>query len=410
MNTQYFFYLYPNVYVSDKKQESILLYNTSTGKQLVSNDRIFNDWVRKVYEPQNLGVIAVCKEEISRCCSSLLAEAISLNIGNVETLRTHKPVNLLPFLSLQKDFEKYDNKGEESMLGDDIISYLSELNLFLTSNSDGDRSFLKYVHQQRPFPVFNEFEEEELDEHAVETILKQISYSPVKNINIFGGDLSLYKRLVLLNDILAQYNRYTFHFWSYVMDIDRLLVYDNSNYCYDIIVIPKYQTNIDSIKQLIEGKLSEVKYRLHVYITSEEEYEEYARSFSHYQIEIRPLFADNLGLFQKNIFINRCDFEDTPVSMRSIFCNQKVNSNFFGQLSIYPNGDVRTTYCAELLGNIYNDKIIQLIHKELVENTSWRKVRSNNVCERCHYQYLCPPPSLYESVIGKKNLCSIVSD
>lgn len=42
-------------------------------------------------------------------------------------------------------------------------------------------------------------------------------------------------------------------------------------------------------------------------------------------------------------------------------------------------------------------------------NTAWRRIREEEPCNLCLYQYLCPSPSNYEAVIGKTNLCHVKS-
>jgi len=93
--------------------------------------------------------------------------------------------------------------------------------------------------------------------------------------------------------------------------------------------------------------------------------------------------------------------------MREIFRNQKLNSNFFGILHILPDGSVKANMNAETLGNIKRDTVLDLIYKELIDNTAWRKVRNERPCTDCIYHFICPAPSNYEKAIGRQNLCRI---
>lgn len=43
----------------------------------------------------------------------------------------------------------------------------------------------------------------------------------------------------------------------------------------------------------------------------------------------------------------------------------------------------------------------------MTQRNNWMKIRNKKPCSNCIYQYLCPPPSKYESMIGKMNLCHI---
>jgi pseudo-rSAM protein len=90
-----------------------------------------------------------------------------------------------------------------------------------------------------------------------------------------------------------------------------------------------------------------------------------------------------------------------------VFCNQKLNSNYFGKLYILPDGSVKANMNTAILGSIYQNSLLEVVEKELIKNTAWRVVRILKPCNQCLYQYLCPPPSNYETVVEKPNLCHV---
>ena len=93
--------------------------------------------------------------------------------------------------------------------------------------------------------------------------------------------------------------------------------------------------------------------------------------------------------------------------MREIFKNQKLNSNFFGGLYVLPDGVVKADMNAPAIGNIQRDNILGIMQNELISNTAWRLVRDSHPCDKCIYQFICPPLSNYEEEIGQINLCHI---
>ncbi len=93
-----------------------------------------------------------------------------------------------------------------------------------------------------------------------------------------------------------------------------------------------------------------------------------------------------------------------------IFRNQKLNSNFFGKLYVLPDGSVKANMNSTILGNINTNSLLEIIYLELHKNTAWRKVRDEEPCNACLYQFLCPAPSNYEMVISEPNLCNILED
>jgi pseudo-rSAM protein len=59
-----------------------------------------------------------------------------------------------------------------------------------------------------------------------------------------------------------------------------------------------------------------------------------------------------------------------------------------------------------VLGNINTISLLELIAKELEQNTAWRKIRNNKPCNECLFQYLCPSISNYEMTLERENLCT----
>lgn len=87
-----------------------------------------------------------------------------------------------------------------------------------------------------------------------------------------------------------------------------------------------------------------------------------------------------------------------------------MNENFFGKLTIMPNGDVYANVNANVLGNLKSNSLNELVYKEISQKESWFLKRENKPCSDCAYKLLCPSPSNYELAIGKMNLCNILSD
>jgi pseudo-rSAM protein len=123
---------------------------------------------------------------------------------------------------------------------------------------------------------------------------------------------------------------------------------------------------------------------------------------------IHPVYTKNNHVFfEEFIYTNREDIFQTKLSFRQIFAHQKLNTHFFGSLTIMPNGEVHANVNSPVLGNISCDTLLDIVNKEMLMNTAWRKVRDTAPCSDCLYQYLCPSPSQYELTIGKPNLCHI---
>jgi pseudo-rSAM protein len=117
-----------------------------------------------------------------------------------------------------------------------------------------------------------------------------------------------------------------------------------------------------------------------------------------------------LDFFRENLFTGKEDIFSEILSIRKIFRNQKLNSNFFGTLYIMPDGTVKANMNTKAIGNTRQDTVLGLLYKEMSENTAWRKIRNSQPCDKCLYQFLCPAPSDYERATGRLNLCNIVPE
>ena len=94
------------------------------------------------------------------------------------------------------------------------------------------------------------------------------------------------------------------------------------------------------------------------------------------------------------------------LSKNEIFIRQAININDFGQLTVMPDGKVYANVNTPSLGTV-DDSPYSIVYKEFTNGQSWFRLRTQAPCENCIYQWLCPSPSNYETVIGQPNLCHL---
>lgn len=122
---------------------------------------------------------------------------------------------------------------------------------------------------------------------------------------------------------------------------------------------------------------------------------------------ITPLYTGKNGIFfEEYIYISREDCLDSKIGKRHLFMNQALNGNFFGKLEILPDGSVCDNPNFSKLGFI-DDNFFELLLSVFKQNRPWFYIRNQEPCTRCLYQWICPPPSNYEIVIGCPNLCHV---
>ena len=123
--------------------------------------------------------------------------------------------------------------------------------------------------------------------------------------------------------------------------------------------------------------------------------------------EIYPLYYNNIDFVEDYLSFRKEELLSIGISGRNILMNQYVNSNFFGELSIYPNGNVFSCKNGEPLGNIYRDLVKDMLMKEFCQTRYWFMTRNNlSICRDCIFNTICPPITSNELYMNKWNFCS----
>lgn len=407
----YWFYLFSDVYVSyNKEQTNMLLYNTCTGQRLEVNSKSCISLIKDVYKPDNLGVAKVSlKNTNDQELIEFIDEIIKLKMGGLISIEDEKkkPVNLLPILSLSKDVDKLKKKDDISLIIPNLISYLSELNIYINGECSLNCLDCSLFYRQIR-SCFKSSNTDEMQPSQLRIMLEQLNYSHVKNINILGGNIFQYSFWDDLINIIDEYE-FDFHLWANYLNFYKREITKISpkNIINEVLVT--FPVDLFSFEAVFRKYEHNTKF--HFLIKNEKQYSETVNliaclGISNYCIE--PIYTDdNIDFFSENVFLEKEDIFSSIISMRQIFCNQKLNANNFGSLIILNNGSVKANINTEVIGNIHQSTILELIYKELITNSAWRVIRNQDACSNCLYKYLCPPISNYETVIGKVNLCNI---
>jgi pseudo-rSAM protein len=365
--------------------------------------------IKGIYKPENLGVVLLTKEILSNAdIQAFIREALEKQLGDLTDVEQmpDKPVRLIPILNLQWDVDKLKERGEDSILaGKDIMHYLLQLNIYLNDACTANCIHCRDYCQQTLCCTATCGNHTELSVNDIENLFRQIQYATIGKINLLGGNIFQYRNMTSMRKFFDSFEGLVhgyFHYGNYASDILPDSIIPNI-----IVSFPIKDTLLEEIWNKIDRK----KATVHFLIENEDQYAQAEQSISHLEMEnysIHPFYTgENLDFFSENILLNRDDIFSTPLQMREIFRNQKLNSFFFGLLYVMPDGSVKANMNTSVIGNIKTDSILNLIHKELIDNTAWRKIRDAEPCCNCLYQWLCPAPSNYERVIGRPNLCHV---
>ena len=384
----YWFALKSSVYVEFKESE-ILLYDTKSGNRIETRQTDAIALVSQLYEPKNLGVTLLSKEMLLQPdISDFVCEVLKKQMGDVMDIEKipNKPVRLIPILSFQKDVERLKkNKENHSLIGNDAKNYLLELNIYLNSSCSLSCSHCNKYYKQIHCCT-TQHANQELAFEDLENIFRQISFSSVSRVNLLGGNVFEYSHLAQSYKLFDSYKdilHCRFHYENYKPDI-----LPNSLKLDMIVNFPVKETIFKNTWKLVDGREAVV----HFIIENEEQYEQMSVLIDECGIEkyqIHPVYTgENLEFFEENVFVEQEDIFSKIRSIREIFRNQKLNSNFFGSLSILPDGGVKANINAPTLGNIKTDSLMSLIFKEMMDNTAWRVVRDSQPCSECIYQFI----------------------
>jgi len=402
INKKYWLYIFPYIYYCNKREKA-LLYNTLTGETIETDKPSVIDLLLSMHERKNLGAL-VCEGSffMQNDVSEFITEFCEKKMGNIADMDIllEKPIQLMPVLNLQCDIDK--KRDFET----DILQNLLELNFHISNEcSQACHYCNKYFRQTHCCSTNISRQKGSLDISTIKNVLSQIQYGVVGKINILGGNILLYPNLLQLKSVLEDFNDIV-HFYIHYNNFDKN---DILNIFHTELIV-NFPINKYVFNEALAG-INKEKSTIHFIIENEEEYAQVEQITEKYNISkytIKPFFNEqNIGFFKNNIFIDKEDLSGKPLQMREIFINQKINSYHFGVLHILQDGSVKANSNTKTLGNIKKDKIMDLIYKEMLENTAWRKIRDSQPCIDCVYQWLCPSPSNYERAIGKPNLCHI---
>ncbi len=408
---KYWFFIYPYVFVSYENQKKILLYNTQDGQNVEFESEICKELIIKVYDKLNLGVVLLDTKYIQDSeCNEFILTLINKRIGNVLDVieGAPKPIKLVPILNLQRDIDRLKADGEMS-IGVGLMNYLTEINIYINGKCNINCPYCNDYYKQA-ISCTRSNDDVILSPKEIKNIFYQIGHAPIGEINLLGGDISAYPFWKELHEITEEYKS-RLHYWLHFKQIKENGLFFKIDDVSKISVIVNFPVNErEFANQMIVLKMKN-NVGFHFFVENELHYnmvEKWVEEFKIREYHIIPFYTDaNLAFFQENVFLEKTDIFSEIVAQRTIFCNQKLNSNFFGKLYIFPNGSVKASTNTEVIGNIYNDSVLKSIYNEMDINTAWRRIRDEEPCNLCLCQYLCPSPSNYEAVIGKTNLCHV---
>lgn len=307
-------------------------------------------------------------------------------------IANNAPLNTLPEF-LNKNLNIDILKGLENELGNNILSNVLELSIYY--NTLTNKQFISSVpiHKQYLFPIIDTKYDCINDFSSV----FEYVFPHLCKINLIVGDLKE-ADIISIKNIIEKYNLDN-KISLYIVNS----VYQNINSVFINLFSMVYVWH-DSSSQIVKAPERVTNLLL---LDNEEDVSLFENNPNIH--EIYPLYHgknyrfchDYLSFDIKDLMVDR------KISDREIFMNQNINSNFFGEISIYPTGEVYSCKSRTCIGNIHNNNIKNIVFEELNTYQHWHLTRNSMpYCKHCVFNWICPPVTHNELEINKWNLCN----
>lgn len=305
-----------------------------------------------------------------------------------------RPLSYPPILKLEYGCDLINYEYESNQAGA-ILSFLKELNIFCSGDINGNQ-----LYKQVLYPLDNS--NLRIDNADLLSFIKSLKFSGINAVNFVVNSSEdihnysniidyLYEQITCCITIHTNYKGYD-SIKHYLKDNN----YENLNLI--LVCTPEEFNNIKdsfaNIKLLIESKESNIIAN-NILLTHKAD------------IEIIPIYNNNIDFFKENVYIEHDElFSSTK---REILSKSVLNNNYFGRLFVLPNGEVYSNINKASLGNIQS-RLYDLIYTEINSERGWLLTRDKILpCKDCIFRYLCPSIGNYEFIIGKFDLCNILS-
>lgn len=386
--------LFPDTFLWIKANKG-LLYNARNKKSYAFHpDKQIKSWCSQLLDPDNL-YCTLADLDIGQKQLEWIGAIEKMGFGRIiaEENSEHRPVSLPPILYMEKKLNTDSSDANENLL-----TYLHEIVFYVGGNETEHPDYYKQLY----YPVYAEqcLSAAEM----IEYINKSEGYN-LHTLSFIGMEcLSPDEMKRVIERLSAFQQKKVLVTTIGSLDFHISLIKQNPNAGFRLTIvcnsISEYITGLQKA-----GPLNRVKYILLVKSDADCMETEAANLPDH--VTLYPVYTgNNLQFFEENIFMTENDLRETEWNKREIFRNQTLNSNFFGKLIVMPDKKVYADANNPPLGSV-SDSVYESIFKAMTENRAWMKIRNHAPCTTCVYQWMCPPPSNYEAVLEKPNLCCI---
>jgi pseudo-rSAM protein len=378
-DTDYWFTIEPYVFVNITNKY-VLLYSTLDGASLESDKVEVIKLLRETFQKENCGVVLLKDERyeqkdinvfIRKLREKYMGDIIDVALSN------GKPVQLFPYFNYLDKHEIYKNIKS---VRTNVLGNLFEISIHVNTSTNLTK-LISFLRSIQGISIFN----------------------LIGNI----GDMTNYNELLSFFDQDLSAAKYIHCSYTNVIPLQPAF---KNNFSYRISVhFPIDMKQWDNSRKILLNQTLPYEYIFDVLSTEDCLLsEQFIDRFQIEKYQLNPVYTgDNIRFFEESVFLSKEDILATSMTIKDFFAHQSMNIFDFGKIHIMPNGDVYANINHPALGNICTHSIHEIVYNEIKEGISWFHIRNEAPCSSCVYQWLCPPPSNYEIVIGRPNLCHV---
>ena len=403
----YWLRIYPSVFLWNKKQCGFM-YDTEQNKGFeFANSGVVKQICNKLNNVDNLYCVEIAEKYFNDSdFTSWVYGIVKNGMGSISEKRETevKPISLPPILNLYRNIRR--GKRLPEYVGRRIQEYLHEVVIYLNgckTDKDYAKQFVYKPNCSAVLPI-----------EKLQAFLVSLSHKSV--IRLAGDNIFGYPEIASVVD-MARSKSIKLYCHITCKDIigakiPNPLVYSDVAFNVLCNITDNTRKEIGEAIQILNSFNNNIKWEFIVESDADcKAVDEIVRELSlgGSSIILTPFFTgDNLLFFEKNVFLTKEDVQALCLSKRNVFAHQILNTNKFGKLTIFPNGEVYANINHPPIGMI-DTPINDMIYKELSKGVSWLDIRDQEPCESCVYQWLCPSPTNYEIAMKRANSCSFIS-
>ncbi len=303
-----------------------------------------------------------------------------------------------PVLKIQDQISDFVWKHEQG-IGGSIIRHIHELTFYVNGSKYGnDRYYRQTIFPTKDGSI--------LENEKIIYFIRNSRNLFLSNINLVGNIFS-YPGYDELLDHITVFDIPVIIYLTIGDFLDHKEQLKRTNWHEKISfhILVNQKSDIDQLSVALDD--INVLYKTTFLVLSEQDYLDIDQRPTTPNNEIIPIYnGKNIDFFESSIFINQEDILVSGLSKREVFMWQATNIHYFGKLTILPDGKVYADVNQPPLGTI-DDTIYSIVYKEFTKGRFWFRICDQAPCTDCIYQWLCPSPSSYETVIGRPNFCSL---